>query len=362
MSLVEKAAYLLINGKRTITKPIFLKEFSKDNKQLNDLMELSKNLPKDKKVFIDRDINLLKQGMDGEENVYYELKNSFIPMVCLHDIRLEYNDYVAQFDFIIITNKLIYVLETKKLNGDIEITQDGDFIRNIKNHYGKIIKKEGMYSPISQNERHVNILKEVLTKERLIRTMPIKSAVVIASPKSIINKAKCPRVISKSICKYDQLTNLLKRDLNDKSNDMDMLEKFIYEIADYLIKNDKPATFDYMAKYSLDENSFADVEVTMDSAAELPLEKSVQNLPGENVPKANSATNSPFYEELRQFRYSKSKEQGIKPYFVFTNQELEAVIAAMPKSNEELFKINGFGEKKVEKYGDGILEIVNKWR
>jgi hypothetical protein len=54
--------------------------------------------------------------------VYFELKNSFIPMLCLHDIRLEYNDYIAQFDFILITCKFIYVLETKKLNGDIEIT------------------------------------------------------------------------------------------------------------------------------------------------------------------------------------------------------------------------------------------------
>ena len=83
----------------------------------------------------------------GEQNVYYELKNSFIPMLCFHDIRLEYNDYVAQFDFIVITTKFIYVLETKKLSGDIEVNSDGDFIRIFKNNNGKVIKKEGMYSP-----------------------------------------------------------------------------------------------------------------------------------------------------------------------------------------------------------------------
>ena len=33
-------------------------------------------------------------------------------MLCFHDIRLEYNDYVAQFDFIVITTKFIYLLET----------------------------------------------------------------------------------------------------------------------------------------------------------------------------------------------------------------------------------------------------------
>jgi len=40
---------------------------------------------------IDRDIVLLKYGLDGENNVSYELKNSFIPMLCLHDIRLQAN-------------------------------------------------------------------------------------------------------------------------------------------------------------------------------------------------------------------------------------------------------------------------------
>ena len=48
-------------------------------------------------------------------------------MLCFHDIRLEYNDYVAQFDFIVITTKFIYVLETKKLSGDIEVNSDGRF-------------------------------------------------------------------------------------------------------------------------------------------------------------------------------------------------------------------------------------------
>ncbi len=48
--------------------------------------------------------------------------------MCLRDIRLEYQDYVAQLDFVVISNKFICILETKKLNGDIEITRDGDFI------------------------------------------------------------------------------------------------------------------------------------------------------------------------------------------------------------------------------------------
>ena len=31
-----------------------------------------------------------------------------------------------------------------------------------------------------------------------------------------------------------------------------------------------------------------------------------------------------------------------------------------PKSKEDLLKVSGFGNVKVEKYGDRILEILNK--
>lgn len=142
MSLIDEAIYSVMNkGKRTVTTPIFVKEFEAESQQFKDLIELSQKVLSKKKDFIEKDIRFLKQGLAGEQNVYYELKNSFIPMLCLHDIRLEIDGYIAQFDFIIVTSKFIYVLETKKLNGDIEITPDGDFIRIIRNHTGKFIKK-----------------------------------------------------------------------------------------------------------------------------------------------------------------------------------------------------------------------------
>ncbi|MDD3041269.1 HRDC domain-containing protein, partial [Bacteroides sp.] len=55
---------------------------------------------------------------------------------------------------------------------------------------------------------------------------------------------------------------------------------------------------------------------------------------------------------------SKSREEGIKPYYICNDKQLEDLIQKMPKSKEELLTVSGFGEKKVEKYGDEILEIV----
>lgn len=348
MSIIDNAIYAMLNGKRTITKPIFIKDFDVDNKQLSDLIEISKNVSPEKRKFIEKDIKLLKQGLEGEKNVYYELKNSFLPMLCLYDIRLEYDDYVAQYDFIIITRKFIYVLETKKLNGDIEITKDGDFIRIIKSDNGKIIKREGMYSPISQNERHVKILKEILTKEKLIKNFPIKSAVVIANPKTIVDKSKCPKSIQNNIYKYDQIVNLIKKELEDKSNECDLLEKFLYNIADYLIKNNKPITYNYAAKYSLDNE---DLKI---------LEMGKKGQENNNLGFDKNNDNAQIYEALKKYRLETAKKENIKAYWIFTNEELNSLIEKMPKTKEELLKIKGFGQKKVEKYGDEILSILNK--
>ena len=47
MSLLEKAVYGLINAKRTVKSPIFVKEFEKENQQLRDLIELSNKVSSD---------------------------------------------------------------------------------------------------------------------------------------------------------------------------------------------------------------------------------------------------------------------------------------------------------------------------
>ena len=66
--------FLQLLSKKTVTKPIFIKDFNKDNEQLKDLIELSNKVISSKKELIDRDIAFLKYGLDGENNVSYELK------------------------------------------------------------------------------------------------------------------------------------------------------------------------------------------------------------------------------------------------------------------------------------------------
>lgn len=329
--VINKLLDRVISGERQIKSPIFIKDFSEENLQLNDLISLHKKLINGtKKEWIERDITFMKEGLRGEKNVYYELKNSFLPILCLHDIRLEYGDYIAQFDFIVISHKFICILETKKLSGNIVINQDGDFIRVIKNKNGKEIKREGMYSPISQNRRQLDILNEILVKEKLVKRWPLKSLVVLANSRTIINKENCPETIVDSIYRYDQIVNCLKNFQDDKENRMNVLESNMYKIADFLLANHKPLTIDYSLKYGLSNDDYI---------------------------KETKKNKDQLHQLLKEYRLKKSKEEKVKAYLIFNNKQMEDLIEKYPTTEEELHKVNGFGPKKVEKYGRDILSI-----
>lgn len=341
MSLFNK----LFGQKRTIQTPTFAKDFTKENYQLIALNELLIQVTDEvKKESIEKDIMLLKYGIDGENNVYYELKNSFLPILCLHDVRVEYGDYVAQLDFVVISNKFTCILETKKLSGNISIDQDGNFVRSIRNKNGREYK-EGIYSPVTQNKRHIDILKHVLSKELKINNMPILSLVVMANPKTIIKKIKCPAEIEKTLIKYDQLKATLEKYQNDKANQYDLAEKDMYSIAELLTKLNKPIDMNFEAKYQL--------------VAEAPQIEVVDQVDAETVLIDLRRDDSVLREELIAYRLKKSREENVKAYFIFNNNEMEEMIAKYPRTNEELLKVKGFGKLKVEKYGEEIVCIFS---
>ena len=58
----------ILFGISSVKGPEFIKEFTTDNKQLEDLKQLSSKVKNnDKKKYIDKDIAILKYGIDGEK-------------------------------------------------------------------------------------------------------------------------------------------------------------------------------------------------------------------------------------------------------------------------------------------------------
>jgi len=69
-------------------------------------------------------------------------------------------------------------------------------------------------------------------------------------------------------------------------------------------------------------------------------------------------------EELKEYRkriwYSSRKR--IKPYEVFTDKQLKDIILNKPSSFSELETIRNFSNEQIEKFGEEIIQIIDKYR
>ncbi len=69
--------------------------------------------------------------------------------------------------------------------------------------------------------------------------------------------------------------------------------------------------------------------------------------------------NKDLFNKLRLWRKEKANILGIKPYIIFSDSTLIELANKIPKDKEELLNIRGMGEKKFERYGDEVLNIIN---
>ena len=66
----------------------------------------------------------------------------------------------------------------------------------------------------------------------------------------------------------------------------------------------------------------------------------------------------PVFEQLRAWRASTAKEQGVPAYVIFHDATLRQIAAESPASLAELGTVSGIGENKLAKYGQQILAIL----
>lgn len=337
-------------GKRIekIKGPIFYKESTDASEQLAKLKEFYRVAPESVKPQVERDIKMLSYGIKGEDNVAFELKNSFLPCIVLRDLHIVHAGLSAQIDFFVVTKKIILIIECKNLIGNIEVRSNGEFIRTVSFGGKKI--REGIYSPITQKQRHLDMLKKIRGDDMGLLDRALfnkffednyKSVVVLANPKTIINMRFAKKEIKEQIIRSDQLVDYIKQ-LHKKTENLNSSDKQMYSLAERFLGYHTPSTTDFTKKYVTDV--VAEKVETKEVAAGQDLD------------------NTPLYQELRKFRLTKCKEEGVKPYWIYSNSQMEELIKLMPKTIEEIKSISGFGDVKCEKYGGAILEILNKHR
>ena len=251
-------------------------------------------------------ISCLKRGIYGENRLLYVLNNCQIPMYILHDLNLSFDEYKSQIDFIIITKRSIYVLESKNLSGNLDIEKDCSFTRK----FGKY--KKGIKNPLTQNFEHENVLNSILKKEKIRRRY--NSLVVLTNDDSYINFKGYSKEKYLNIMRNDQLGKFLKN--FEKKAHICRNEKKIKLIADSILK------YNVAIEYEIKDDV--------------------------------------LINNLKQWRVNMSFIDGVEPYMIFNDMTLSELVKKKPKDLIELSKIYGFGDYKAKKYGEEVLNIINK--
>ncbi|NDY95871.1 DNA helicase RecQ [Wenzhouxiangella limi] len=69
-------------------------------------------------------------------------------------------------------------------------------------------------------------------------------------------------------------------------------------------------------------------------------------------------TNSPAWEALRQWRLETAREQGVPPYVIFHDATLAAILEARPETLDDLARVTGVGQHKLDRYGGDVLNVI----
>ncbi len=235
--------------------PVFLKESNETELFIKKMTSLSAEAKGSLKQEIEKQIKIASYGLAGEKNIIYELKNSDIDMLILHDLYFEHEDLQAQIDFMIFTRKHNYVIECKNLIGNIEVDSMGNFIRSYELFDRKI--KEGIYSPVTQNERHKLVIKKLRaqTKNAFMKVFfekffdeNYKSLIVLSNPKTYLNAKFAKKEIKDQIVRADMLVAKIK-EIDRKEQDYTASTQHLYDMAEFFLSRNISERSDYSKKY-----------------------------------------------------------------------------------------------------------------
>jgi ATP-dependent DNA helicase RecQ len=65
------------------------------------------------------------------------------------------------------------------------------------------------------------------------------------------------------------------------------------------------------------------------------------------------------FERLRAWRRIEAGRAGLPPYVIFKDDDLRAIARAFPRTLEDLGRVPGVGPRRLESYGEGLIELLH---
>lgn len=176
-----------------------------------------------------------------------------------------------------------------------------------------------------------------------------KSIVVLANPKTLLNYKYAKKEVRDKVIRADQLIDFIKK-TNSKSSSAALDDSNLKKIAERILSYHKSDKMGYLKKYQglLEEyNLYKANKDDINKNNRIIIESDKTSISKEELIK-----------KLKAFRLERSRAENIKPYFIFNDNQMMNLIEKMPKTKDDLKNISGFGEVKVNKYGEEIIKII----
>ncbi|SNU04567.1 Nuclease-related domain-containing protein [Lachnospiraceae bacterium] len=159
----------------------------------------------------------------GPDYLTIERKSQKYDKNCILIKNKEFIDEAQEFDHIVISDKAVYLIETKSYFGKILINSNGNWILN-----SALANSKTVESPESQVFRHHQVIKSILGEE--INDNDIVDIICISHQDAVVegeSNCRIPVVKYDTLCNYIQSINKSKTSTYDKNKLKNLIENYI---------------------------------------------------------------------------------------------------------------------------------------
>ena len=149
-----------------------------------------------------------------------------------------------------------------------------------------------------------------------------------------------------------------------KENIQKPLDAILFSTDNKAVKKDFSKQFDSLQE-KLEEKLFALQKMTEGFKTKTYLQVRANAVLQKTAPtkkKKLSTRKDPLLAlKLRELRDEIRIAESIPAFQIFTQETLYAICDALPRTEKELLKVNGMGKIRVKKYGEEIIEVIEKY-
>ena len=122
------------------------------------------------KIFSEQVDRRLAAGDAAEKQMAFYMKRAFgsaSDVWVINDLRIEHEGEVAQMDHLLVSQRGLFIVESKSFTGSVHINAHGEWARQYEN------SKQGIASPVLQADAQGQLLKKMLkaNKDKLLGTL-----------------------------------------------------------------------------------------------------------------------------------------------------------------------------------------------